>query len=242
MPTYGVLLRVYTPKESEAEDRVRRAMVHVDKVQEVAREFPRLVHTTLIVPKDHDCGLTAPALTAAARAYDASVVSVIEPSGHHSMEALNQGVRKIYPHASHALIVSGKAMSYLTKEVLTAFDAVSARGAKVAGLALPELADIVSSGRIQNTFAAWNLDALIRVGYFDSALGVEEVAPIIRMIREFGPCVAPIACADGALDIHDSETARERHREVMRTKIEAQELECARLRSSFEFIKTGVIR
>lgn len=241
MPTYGVLLRVYTPKLEETPDRVRRAVAHVEQARAVAEKFPRLAHMTIVVPRDHDCGETVRLLEAALKKHDA-FVNVVNPEGHHSMEALNQGARAIYPHASHALIVSGKAMSYLTSETLAHFDEAFSRGAKVAGLALPELADIVREGRIQNTFAAWNLDALIRVGFFDSALGVEEIAPSIRMVREYGPCIAPIECDAGTLDIHESETARQRHEEVMRTKAEAQLRECERLGATFETLKAGIIR
>ncbi len=240
MPTYGVLLRVYTPKAEEVPDRVKRATLHVRQIQEVAREFPRLKKTMLLVPRDHDCGKTAAALREAVEEFGTSV-EVLDPPGYHSMEVLNEGVHALESHVSHAIIISGKALSYLTaKNLVTVDDAVSA-GAKVAGLALPELAGIVRSGRIQNTFAVWDIEALTSVGGFDSKLDVEEVAPIIRLIRLYGPCVAPLECGGTGLDIHGSETAQARHEEVMRTKIEAQQHECERLEATFETIKAGVI-
>lgn len=239
---YGVLLRVYTPKPEEVADRVERALKHVHHVFDVAKEFPALHRVVLVVPRDYDCGLTYQALSKRIDAEGlSSLVSMLTPTGHHSCEALNFGLTAAHLESSHALIVSGKAMSYLTLSVLRAFDEAFACGAKVVGLAVDELHDIVLEGRIQNTFAAWDIKALQQVGDFDSKGGVEEIAPLVRLIREFGQCIAPIDTVAGTLEVLKSETARARHEEVMTTKLVRQQAELDRVGSNFAEIKSGIM-
>ncbi len=241
--TYGVLLRVYTPKPGEVAGRVERAMKNARQFLAVSKEFPALRRLLLLVPIDHDCGHTHQAL------FDEGIVDegmsnqveAYEFYGHHSCEVLNEGLCRLFSNVTHALIVSGKAMSYLTAQNLQAIDDAFANGAKVAGLAVDELRDTVLSGRIQNTFAAWDIKALQGVGVFDSKDGVEEIAPLIRLARKYGKCIAPIDVGKGELNIQDSQTARARHEEVMRTKTARQQVECDRLGTSFWLIKNSVM-
>lgn len=240
--TYGLLLRVYTPKAEEVADRVERAMKHIHHVFDVAKEFPALHRVVIVVPCDYDCGLTYQVLS---KRIDAeglfSMFSILTPTGHHSCEALNFGLVATHLESTHALIISGKAMSYLTKPAMRAIDEAFANGAKVAGLAVDELRDTVLAGRIQNTFAAWDIDALYQVGEFDSKGGVEEMAPLVRLGRKYGRCIAPLDTGAGALDIHESETARARHNEVMLTKLDRQLKEVLRVGSSFVEISSCVM-
>lgn len=240
--TYGVLLRVYTPKPEEVSDRVERALKHVHHVFDVAKEFPALHHVALVIPSDYDCGLTYQVLSKRIDVEGLSNrVSMLMAGGHHSCEALNFGLTAVRLVCSHALIISGKAMSYLTVSAMRAIDEAFANGAKVAGLAVDELRDTVLAGRIQNTFAAWDIDALFQVGEFDSKGGVEEIAPLVRLTRKFERCIAPLDTGAGKLDIHESETARVRHHEVMLTKLDRQLKEVLCVDSSFAEISSGVM-
>lgn len=237
--TYGVLLRVYTPKADEVVGRVERAVAHVRHIQTVQEAFPALKRIILIVPRDYDCGHTAAALAVALPelAHD-----VLEVPGHHSREVLNVGIEKLgVMTMSRALIISGKAMSYLTPAVMWGIDQAFEDEALVAGLAVDELRDVVLSGRIQNTFAAWDIDALVGIGGFDSRTGVEEIAPIARLVKEYGKCIAPLSPPSGTLDIAESDTARARHAEVMSTKLSRQLAECERVGSSFDEIRSGIL-
>jgi hypothetical protein len=239
MRRYGILLRTYTAKPEGVADRVIRATEHMEQVQLVWAAFPALVHTVLLVPKDYDCGQTAHELRGGG--FD-DTVTVLDPSGYHSCEVLNAGVLRLRElGCSHALILSGKAMPYLTAENLLRIDAAFASGAKVAGLALPELADIVRAGRIQNTFAAWDIEALWEVGCFDCREDVEEIAPLIRLIGRFGQCITPLDCEGGLLDVHPSAEAQERHRTVMAGKLAGQNRECVRLGANFATIQAHVL-
>lgn len=243
--SYGILLRVYTPKAEEVPDRVERALKHAQQIKKVQEKFPALRRASFIVPQDYDCGQTAETLLK--RFNDEGMshdVTVSTSSGHHSCEVLNYGLADLRYDITitHGLIVSGKAMPYLTVENLRKIDDVLESGAMVAGLATDELRDIVLSGRIQNTFAAWDIHALRGIGGFDSRGGVEEIAPLIRLAREYGKCIAPIDVDYGTLDIHKSQTANARHEEVMRTKLERQLEECKRLNSDFEFIRNAIMQ
>lgn len=241
--TYGVLLRVYTPKAEEVPGRVERAMEHVARIRAVSADFPALQHVALLVPSDHDCGETASALHRRLLAESIPDVAVWALPGHHSCEVLNGGVNGLQGKDTYAaLIISGKAMPYLTSAVMRGIDeAFSSEGALVSGLAVDELRDIVLGGCPQNTFAAWVIGALTDVGGFDSRTGVEEIAPLVRLVQKNGPCIAPLDTAGGALDIAQSETARARHLEVMTTKLARQQQELKRVGSSFEEIKSGIM-
>lgn len=239
--TYGVLLRVYTPKPGEVPDRVDRAMAHVKSIRAVSAEFAALGRVALLVPSDHDCGETASALHRRLLAESMPEVAVWALPGHHSCEVLNGGVKGLQGKETHAIIISGKALSYLTPAAMRGIDQAFADGGLVAGVATDELRDIVLSGRAQNTFAAWDIDALLDVGGFDSSKGVEEIAPIARLVQKHGRCIAPLDSAGGKLDIAQSDTARARHAEVMATKLERQLAECARTASSFDEIRAGIM-
>lgn len=240
MRTYGVLLRVYTASADEVPGRVSRAIEHLtDLYRSRLTTGPKRV--IVLVPADYDCGQTGEALRSRVHETGAprDFASVIEPKGYHSLDVLNAGVRQLREEGvTHGIILSGKAMPYARPRAFAAIDDACEKGALVAGLALPELADIVRAGRIQNTFACWNIDALTTVGAFDSALDVEEIAPIIRIGRRYGACIAPIEVGEGQLDVHASTEARERHRQVMDEKIARQHKECERLDADFAFIRS----
>lgn len=240
--TYGVLLRVYTPKAEEVAERVERALKHVRQILRVSKEFPALQRVVLLVPHDYDCGLVYRALwSRIATEWLKDFVAIYTPHGHHSCEVLNRGLTKLSRDVSHTVIISGKAMSYLTPSTMRAIDGTFADGAKVSGLAVDELRDIVLAGRIQNTFAAWENESLIKVGAFDSKLGVEEIAPLVRMVKKFECCIAPIDVVTGKLEVLASETALARHHEVMTTKIERQQQELKRVDSNFDEISAGIM-
>lgn len=239
---YDILVRVYTPKLEEVHERVERALEHARQIIAVSKEFPAIQRVLFLVPMDYDCGETRQALRR--RLADEHLIGdaeVVEFAGHHSCEVLNCGLAWLTLGTRHAIIVSGKAMPYFTVSALHAIDRAFTDGAKVAGLAIGELRDIVLNGRIQNTFAAWDVKALVEVGGFDCKTGVEEIAPLIRLAREFGRCIVPIDIESGELDVLMSSTARERHAHVMGTKIAYQQAECERLGSNFEFIRNAVM-
>ncbi len=171
---------------------------------------------------EKDCGQTAERLREALKNEGIENVYVSEVSyGDIFVTILNYGVgRLLRAGCDYGLIFSKEAEEYFTTE--SAEDLVKAAedGALVAGIALNELTESIMQGRIANTFAMWHLMSLVQVGIFDyrnakpkkdaaivhraqawdieknfwhyDLAGVEEIIPMIRLVRTFGPCLAPI--------------------------------------------------
>ena len=242
---YGIIIRIYTPNPEEVPDRIERALKHAMKMRMEAQHVWPLSHIMFVVPSDYDCGQTCSTLDAALEksvSMHQRQVSVSSFPGHHSCEALNHAVRVLRDHGAERLvIVSGKAVeSYFIAPVLQEIDAKFSAGATVVGVAVDELRDIIHDGRVQNTFAAYDLTKIEEGDLFDSATGVEEMAPLIRFAR-LGRKIGIVDLGAGELAIHDDATSQARHAEVMKTKIARQQAECDRLGSSFEEIRAAVL-
>lgn len=245
---FGVILRSYAKNSEEVPAVVARAVRSIKHIWSVRDKNDRHIFKSVVVvvPKDYDCGLTAKAVRMALPPYDPFFEfnsMVIEPKGHHSCEALNEGVSVLYEQGiDYVEIVSNKAIGAMTHANCYLMLEAFRRGAKVVGVATDELADIVKAGRVQNTFAGWEVKALLEVGGFDSQTGVEEIAPSVRLIQKYGPCIGVIAPAEmPALDIRKSADGVARHNEVMTTKNSRQCDECDRMGVDFEFIKQGIL-
>lgn len=119
----------------------------------------------------------------------------------------------------YSITISPEAASYLTVETMTAMVDAAAAGARVVGVAINELRDSILAGRVANTLAMWHNASLGSAGLFDSRAavpvndqraffmsgydpkegdvfyplaGVEEMIPLVRMVRLYGECIAPI--------------------------------------------------
>lgn len=242
----GLLLRSYAKKQEDVADVVVRAIKSIEHARSLRDDFGDLMigQIVVLVPGDYDCGKTADAIIRALTISGiARGVDVMEPDGHHSCGVLNAGMTTLPIWGmKRAIIISNKAIEALTtgtiEAMLTAFD----RGAKVVGVAVDELQGVVLEGRVQNTFAGWDVPALLAVGGFDSEKGVEEISPIVRLIRQHGQCVAIIDPKEKpALDIRKTADGDARHQEVMTTKITRQREEVQRVGADFGFIKSGIM-
>ena len=95
---------------------------------------------------------------------------------------------------------------------------------------------------IQNTFALWDVHALTDHGGFDADNGVEEVAPIIRQLREDLQSVALMEGPPGArLNIRKTGDGQTRHTEVRETKLARQHDEASKLGVPLAFIAENLI-
>ncbi len=243
---FGLLLRSYAKTKAEVSGVVERAIASIRRADEMRDEegnaqFGQIV---VIVPRDYDCSSTAELIR---KHMDFIVpnsrVAVIEPKGHHSCGALNAGVDLLWDACyKRVVIISNKTIVALTAPAMTAISAAFQEGAKVVGVAVDELGDIVRQGRVQNTFAAWDIKALVGVGVFDSDGGVEEIAPSIRLVRKYGQCIAVLIPSEiPVLDIRQSQDGVARHREVMVTKIARQGHEMFRLDADHDFLEKGIM-
>jgi hypothetical protein len=171
---------------------------------------------------EKDSGKTASVLRTAIAERGWKDVFVSEVShGDLFVGVLNYGLAKLLrAGCDYGVILSKEAESYFTTEAATDLIAAADAGARVCGLAIAELSESICHGRIANTFAMWHLLSLAQVGFFDPRsakpkldapiksraeawahgknfyvydnAGVEEIIPLIRLVRTFGPCIAPI--------------------------------------------------
>lgn len=243
----GLLLRSYAKNPEDVPGVVARAVKSIRHASGLCDKNGEQVFTSIIVliPREYDRGYTGRAIL---RQLETSLilhmVAVFEVAGHHSCGVLNHGIKLLDDIGiDFAAIVSNKAIEALTVDnveaMLEAFD----KGAKVVGVAVAdELQNAVLDGRIQNTFAGWDIKALREIGGFDSEIGIEEIAPTVRMIHKYGPCIATILPGSmPVLDIRRTADGEARHAAVMNTKIERQVAEVQRLDVDFSFIKSGVM-
>lgn len=118
---------------------------------------------------------------------------------------------------THLLVVSLSCASYMTELNISRLIEPFGEGAKATGLILPELKELISGGNLTNTFAIWELDALLNVGMFDPRVcnpykdrfrnkyiqtGLEkddlvpitgvEVPTLVNLIKKYGRCIAPV--------------------------------------------------
>lgn len=184
---------------------------------------------------------------------------------------LNYGIVLQMRHGiDYTMILSFGASDYLTEENMNAmFDALE-KGAKVTGLAITELAPSILDGRIANTAAIWDNVSLMTVGGFDlraskpfkddriasyvrgwstekgevfyNAAGVEEIFPLVRMVKVFGPCIAPILPKTGARwEVSNDPDVQKREQSKLGTKYERQMRWLVAEDVDFSFLKGGVM-
>jgi hypothetical protein len=224
----GALVRCFARESNLVDNAVKLALASVERMLSVSvggRSFVSRVE--ILVPMDDsyaekDCGETAPKLreAIAERKWKNVFVSEVR-HGDIFVGILNYGTAKLLrAGCDYGVVLSKEAEAYFTAEAAEDLVAAAEAGALAMGLAITELTESIMQGRIANTFAMWNLMALIQVGGFDlrsakpkkeaaiksraeawdeaknfyvyDNAGVEEIVPLIRLIRTFGPCVAPI--------------------------------------------------
>lgn len=199
----------------------------------------------VLVPRDYDCGETYRALPKEINLFEDCDVSTLvqEASGHHSCGALNVGITILdLSSFDYAVIISNKAIEALTTDTMVAMLEAFDKGAKVVGVAVDELQDVVLGGRVQNTFAGWDIKALRDVGGFDSETTVEEIAPSVRLICEHGPCIAILnPKLKPTLNIRQTAEARLHHDEIISKKLGLQQIELDRMEADFSFIRSGIL-
>lgn len=242
----GLLLRSFAKTGEEVSGVVERATKSIQRAASMryhrANSMFMFESIVVVVPGDFDCGTTATEIKREARNWF-SQFEVLTPNGHHSCEALNEGVKFLAGQGiDYVVIISNKAIEAMNETILSSMLEAFDNGAKVVGVAVDELRDVVGSGRVQNTFAGWDIKAFLEVGGFDSSTGVEEIAPSVRLIQKYGPCVAALLPSEvSSLNIRKSVDGEARHKEVMTTKLDRQEKECERLGIDFKFIESGIM-
>lgn len=222
---------------------------------------------------DSDCGQTAPTMQEAFK--DERAVSISEyRHGDLFCGILNWGVaNQMSNGVNHTVIASTQALDHMNLSNVKALLQAVGDGALVAGIAIHELAELVMRGRIANTFAIWDNVALMCVGGFDlramkpvddreavyinhwspengssmiNIAGVEEMIPIARMVRDCGPCIAPILPADESARYRVPDPTQEpdnyaRHLKKLGTKKPRQDAHLAYAGFATSYLEGGIL-
>jgi hypothetical protein len=224
--------------------------------------------------KDSDCGQTAAELKKRFRNEKNLYVSEVRNSDIFC-GILNYGVAHQIRHGvDYSIIVSAEAFSYMTPETMEKMVEAACHGARAVGVAINELSDSILDGRIANTFAMWHNESLLTIGGFDlkaakptddrsahymqgwnvvegnvyyQLAGVEEIISLARLVKTFGPCIAPILPeGQGAQRYQSPDKITQpqlwlRHISKMGTKIERQSSLAASIDCDLSYIRGGVI-
>ncbi len=184
---------------------------------------------------------------------------------------LNYGVaHQMRDRVDYSMILSIGVRDYLTEENMQTMLEALEKGAKVTGLAITELAPSILDGRIANTAAIWDNVSLMTVGGFDlraakplkddrladyvrgwsvekgevfyNAAGVEEIFPLVRMVKLFGHCIAPVLPQTRARwEVSNDPDVKRREQAKLGTKYERQMRWLVAEDVDFSFLKGGVM-
>lgn len=184
---------------------------------------------------------------------------------------LNYGVvKQMRDRIDYTMILSTGVKDYLTVDNLVAMLSALEQGARVTGLAISELAPSILDGRVANTFAIWDNLSLMTVGGFDlragkplkddrladyvrgwseekgevfyNSAGVEEIIPLVRMVKLFGPCIAPTQPINGVRWVVSNDPdVQKREQAKLGTKYERQMRWAVTENVDFSFIRGGVL-
>lgn len=216
----GWILRVYAKNLEDVAERAERVLAMIGKIRTISLVAPIVV----MVPSEKDCGEIVDYLKHAIGSDE--LISIRAIAGSPNIELLNYGLGYLsYNACTHAIIVSNKAIEAVTEHVLSQINRAFALGAKAVGVALGDLAPIVLEGRIQNTFAAYEISAAIECGGFSYEHpedgGVEEISLQLALLKRFDRCFAVIRVR-AKLDVANVAGANNRHATVLNTKRKRQ--------------------
>ena len=173
----------------------------------------------------------------------------------------------------YSCVVSPEAVSYATARVMKDILKAALDHAKVIDVAFGELSPSIHEGRLANTFCFWHNESLQTVGGFDlqaSALekddrqavylrgwkkdegdvfyarsGVEEIIPLVKLIKEYGKCLAVVEADQGEWKIPDPKVdpvAYDRHCKKMGTKLERQSAFAFAVGADLSYLKGGLMK
>lgn len=242
----GWLLRQHASTLDKVPARVEQTLAWLTQLRKAALQDD----VVILVPTDKDCGETAQSLTAAVQknGFQRQVV-ILAVSGSPNTTVLNDGVAHLHQNdCTHVCIVSGKAQRFITTPVLVEIiDAVTG-GAKVVGVAVDvELTNRIAAGFVLNTFAVWEINALLQAGGFtvehdSSKGGVEEVAPLVGIVRNHPASIAVLI--PKLDDLHPGLVIVDHDRlaAVRADKLERQNDILTRLQVDEEYLRPGLMR
>jgi len=184
---FGVILRYFAKKVSDIDEIESRMLNSINKLAELGIE-----NIVVVVPVKNDCGETAERLNSAVKMNSPKVTPVvIDSAGSYSPHALNVGLYELkYLGTDIALPLSDEAVCNLSSKILSSIEGAFNKGARVVWVTVDKRMQIMKKVCTDNTFTAWSLPELMDIGCFESDIGIEEIAPSVRLLRRHGPCIA----------------------------------------------------
>ncbi len=210
-PKVGALLRAYEVNPAKVPDRIAK----LEKAIAALRPWVDQVRV-LVWENTREYGKKCGALRAdMLHGLGAEVTPL--PHGEIFSDAGTTGAHlNLADGLSHSLMFSPEAVAYATPTTLARVMASVRAGAKAVGVEMrKELGNSVREGRFANTFCAWDNRALLEVGGFPwqarmprdgqkpRICGVEEIIPLIRLVRKYGRCLHAICAKDGDTAAYD---------------------------------------
>ncbi len=242
----GILLRGYAKSRSEVKDVADRLNLSAKRASEIGFR-----NIAILISEEKDCGSTliATCMKLDGLGLKAPRMRVASIEGNDK-DILNDGLRYLWSSfCEYAFIASNKAVGYLNTPNIEKILATFSDGALCSGLALrntsvpqeeDQIYNGVLAGRISNILAAWDIKALDAVGGFDSEIGSEEIAPIIRLIKKYSKCIAPVIPTED-VGLNVSSLRAEHFASLSSTKTGRQFREASRAKGSFQLIEDGII-
>src|SRR3989344_1856233 len=213
-------MRSFARTPDKVQSTVERVMNALTKILFYRGKSWYISNVLVVVPtgaqyKDHDCGLLAEAISQSWLEYWSDHKSTVPAS----ISIIDEGREDIFVGiqdlAAHVLSIRGcDIMVTLAPSAFRYFDLGTANemmkafmsGAKVAGVSIPEdgISEFVNRGTLGGPITAWDIKTLIEAGGFDQSAaqsmvgrenpnaGCEEIHPLVRIERKYGPCIATI--------------------------------------------------
>jgi hypothetical protein len=287
----GALLRIFAAKPEHVDYVVASGLSALRRLlSSRTGDRPTFARIDFLVSSDPqyddtDCGETAERLRKAiATEFTNAPVNVLEiKRGDIYCMLLNYGAAiQLEDRVTYSLVLSHGAASYATEENIEAMLTALYLRARVVGVAIDEVGELVRKGRVLNTCAMWHNKSLIAVGGFDflaakptraktvthemieawseekatrhgdgqvkyHLAGCEEIIPLVRLVRYFGPSIAVVEPRGEGLkwDAYDELVDKEtyhRHLAKLATKEHRQQRMAATQGVGLEFIEEGVLK
>lgn len=279
--TFGAVLRVFANKSEQVVPQCDRALGLARKILSLESAGKRVFNKVLIAVAadtrrvDHDCGESHNYLQSKLqRGERIELVHAVHDDLFCGV--LNRGVVRL--KTDYGLIISGAAEQFLTIDFMEQAAAGFQAGAKVVGMAIKEMQELVHAGAIANTCAIWETEELLAAGGFDHyaeqpfgpnanhnlytderlvghaqasdgetvrtypIAGVEEIIPLVRLVRKHGRCILPITPkGDAAWAAPTDPNELRRHQSKMTNKVGRMGWMAQHARAELSFLQAGVM-
>lgn len=280
--TFGAVLRVFANKPEQVVPQCDRNLRLARNMLELQTDERRIFSKVIIVVAadqrrvDHDCGKSYTYLRSQLeRGERIEIINATDDDLFCGV--LNRGLKRL--NTDYGLVISGAAEEFLDKDFMEQAAVGFNAGAKVVGMAIKELQQLVHAGAVANTCAIWDIEELFAAGGFDHfaeqpfgpnkhgnlhtderlvmyaqasdgetvrtypIAGVEEIIPLVRLVRKFGRCILAITPkGDAQWEEPTDPDELKRHLSKMMNKEVRMEWMARQANADLSFLRIGVMK